>query len=117
MHELKLIQHVLEIIEQEAQKNRLSRINKIVLKIGKLRQYIPDYLKSAFQTLTKETLARSAEIIIEEIAISAKCKKCDAIFAVHEQHYVCPFCQNAFCDIITGNEIILETIEGTQHDY
>jgi hydrogenase nickel incorporation protein HypA/HybF len=116
MHELKIAQDVLNIIEQEAKKNRISRVNKFVLRIGKLRQCFSSFLKYIFQIITKETIAEAAEVIIEEIDITACCKKCHTKFIVHKHNYLCPNCGSGYCEIITGDEIILVTIEGEQDD-
>lgn len=116
MHEFKIAQSVLAIIEQEAKKNRLSRVNRFVLRIGKLRQCFADYLKHIFQIITKETIAEAAEIIIEEIEILACCKNCSTKFTVQNNFYLCPICASGSCNILAGDEIILATIEGEQND-
>lgn len=112
MHEFGIIENIFKTIEKIALENRLQIISKVVLKIGKLRQLIPEFLRFAFQTVAKNTFAENAELIIEEIPITIKCKKCQNITQLEEVFFLCPKCLMNDVEIISGKELILETIEG-----
>lgn len=112
MHELKIIQDVFPIIENVAKKNHLVSINKVFLQVGSLRQVIFEFLQFAFVTVAKDTIAAGAELIIEEIPITARCKSCQKQFNVGENIYICPYCDKVNLEILTGKEIILSGIDG-----
>ncbi|EKE01423.1 MAG: Hydrogenase nickel insertion protein HypA [uncultured bacterium] len=112
MHELKIIQDIFPILENVAKENHLKSINKVFLKVGALRQVVPEFLQFAFATLAKDTLADSAELIIELVPITVACKTCQREFAVEENAYFCPHCESTIIKILTGKEIVLESVEG-----
>lgn len=113
MHELKIIQDIFPIIENVAKENHLKSINKVFLQVGGLRQVVPEFLQFAFVTVAKDTIvAIGAELIIEAIPITARCKHCQKQFTVGENIYVCPHCDSSDLEILTGKEIILESIDG-----
>jgi hydrogenase nickel incorporation protein HypA/HybF len=112
MHELKIIQDVFPIIENVAKKNRLKSVAKVVLQVGALRQVTSEFLQFAFAAVAKDTIAAGAELIIELIPITARCKVCCRQFKVEENIYICPYCYSSDLEISTGKEIILKSIDG-----
>ncbi len=112
MHELKIIQDVFPIIENVAKENHLKSINKVFLQVGGLRQVVPEFLQFAFATVAKDTIAAGAELIIELIPITARCKNCQKQFTVGENIYVCPHCDSSDLEILTGKEIVLAGVDG-----
>jgi len=113
MHELKIIQDVFPIIENVAKENHLKSVTKVVLQVGALRQVIPEFLQFAFATIAKDTVAAGGELIIESIPITARCKTCLKQFTIEENVYICPHCNSSDFEILTGKEIILESVDGT----
>ncbi|MEK6730617.1 MAG: hydrogenase maturation nickel metallochaperone HypA [Pseudomonadota bacterium] len=112
MHELSIIQDILKTIEQTAIKNDLKKINKATLEIGQMRQCIPEFLQFAFETLTKDTIASGAQLIIREIPVKALCLQCKKEFQVIDDSYGCPHCDSIELDILSGKEIVLSSIDG-----
>lgn len=112
MHEFGIIENIFKTIEKIARENQLKIITKITLKIGKMRQLIPEFLRFAFQTLAKNTIANNAELVIAEIPIVIKCNKCKNNSIVEELIFLCPKCMANDVTIISGKELILENIEG-----
>lgn len=112
MHELNIIQNIFPIIENAAQKNHLKVVNKVFLQVGGMRQVVAEFLSFAFATIAKGTIAENAELIVESIPVTAHCKKCQQPFTIGENTYICPHCDSADLEILTGKEIILESVEG-----
>jgi hydrogenase nickel incorporation protein HypA/HybF len=112
MHELNIIQNIFPIIENVAKENHLKRVTKIFLKVGGLRQVVSEFLQFTFATVAKGTIAENAELIIELILVTARCKKCQQQFIVEDNVYICPHCDSVALEILTGKEIILESVEG-----
>ena len=112
MHELKIIQDVFPIIENVAKENHLKSVTKVVLQVGALRQVVLEFLRFAFATVATDTVAAGAELIIESIPITARCKTCHEQFTVGENIYICPHCDHSDLEILTGKEIILESVDG-----
>jgi hydrogenase nickel incorporation protein HypA/HybF len=114
MHELGIIQSIFTTVEQVATENKLKSISKVVLKVGALRQIVPEFLQYAFTSVTEGTIAQAAKLEIEIVPITAKCSNCGAEFGIEEHVYACPKCESAAVKIITGKEIVIENIEGEQ---
>lgn len=112
MHEFSIIENIFKTIDKIASDNQLKVITKVTLKVGKMRQIIPDFLRFAFETIAKNTLAANAELIIEEIPMTVRCHRCDKISLIEELILICPNCVTTNIEIISGKELILETIEG-----
>lgn len=115
MHELKIIQDIFPIIKNVARKNHLKSINKVFLRVGKLRQVVLEFLQFAFATVAQDTIAANAELIVKLIPITATCKTCQQQFAVGENIYICPYCDSVDLEILTGKEIVLESVEGERN--
>ncbi|MCK4797476.1 MAG: hydrogenase maturation nickel metallochaperone HypA [Spirochaetes bacterium] len=114
MHELSIITNIFKKIEEVAENNSLIKINKVKLKIGIMRQVIPEFLRFAFEAVSKDTKAEKAELEIEYIPIKMKCNSCANEFIVENNIYICPLCNNTKLDILSGQEIILQSIDGDQ---
>jgi hydrogenase nickel incorporation protein HypA/HybF len=63
MHELGLIQEVLDIVESES---KGARVKRIVLEVGELTAVFPEALRFAFELAREGTVAESAELEIVE---------------------------------------------------
>lgn len=112
MHEFNIIQNIFAILEQLADENHLRVIKKVTLRIGRLRQIVPETMRFAFKTLSAGTVADSAELIIEEIPIKIFCRSCHKTFLAEDNIYICPHCQETDLEVLTGKEITLASIDG-----
>ena len=82
------------------------------MSIGRLRQVKKEFLKFAFEAVAKDTIAAGAELIISIIPITVVCHDCKKQFTVEENIYICPDCEGASLEILTGKEVVLESIDG-----
>ena len=67
MHEVSLIQSINEAVMAEMPKHNITKIESITLRIGEMRQVIPDTLIFAFEILSKDTPLEGAKLIVENI--------------------------------------------------
>ena len=112
MHELSLIQSLLSQLEITAQQYKLKRITKVVLQLGDLRQCLPELLEFAFTTLTEDTKAAGAQLVIEHLPIQMECLSCQQTFTVKKHVFFCPHCGETQLKLLSGKEFILSSIEG-----
>ena len=112
MHEMSLIQSLLEQLEVIAKQNKLTRITKVVLQLGDFRQCVPEILEFAFTTLTEGTKAEGAKLVLEHLPIKMECLSCGEIFTVERHVYFCPQCQETQLKLLSGKEFILSSIDG-----
>lgn len=113
MHELGLMQQVIHILRESAQKEGIKRISAIKLVVGKMTAAQPDSLRFAFEVLAKsEDWLNNAVLDILEIDLTAQCKDCDEHYAVDGYRFVCPKCGSSANQIEGGRELYVDFYEG-----
>lgn len=113
MHELSIVQNIITIIQSELPKYNFSRVRSISLRIGAMRQIVPDALFFAFTCLSKNTPLEGAEIKIENIPIKGRCRKCRCEFILDSWQQNCASCGENQMDIISGKELEIAEFEGS----
>ena len=114
MHELSIMQNILDITLEYAAKNNARKVTKIYLEIGELSGIVPDWMQSYFDFVSENTIAGKAELCIEWIPALIKCKSCGKEFQVSRDNpqINCSECGvESQVEIITGREYYLKSIE------
>lgn len=115
MHELSIIQSVVDTVRENAIAHGLTRINKVKLVVGKLTMVLPDSLYFAFEAVAVDAMFKDAALEIEEIAPGCLCASCQNRFPVNDDYsFVCPQCGQGQVDIITGRELYIDYFEGDE---
>ncbi|HBP62959.1 MAG TPA: hydrogenase maturation nickel metallochaperone HypA [Desulfosporosinus sp.] len=112
MHEVSIIQNVIEIATQKAFENNFSKINKVSLKIGQLTGVMPESLNFAFDSCIQGTMLEESTLGIEEVDALGKCEACNLQFSISHFNKLCPTCNNFCTSIVRGYELYVDTIEG-----
>jgi hydrogenase nickel incorporation protein HypA/HybF len=113
MHEVSIVEGLIDIIRATAEQHGLTRIDKISLRIGTMRQIVPDALQFAFEIVGKGTVAEGAAIVITEISTRARCRKCGSEFTVEDYCFFCNLCGSGDVEVTEGKELYIDTLEGT----
>lgn len=103
MHEISLLESVLETLETQARQQHFTRVKQITLEIGALSCVSAEALRFGFDAVMKNTLAENAELVITEIAGQGKCRRCGEIVELETLHDPCSFC-GAFGVTVTQGE-------------
>jgi len=112
MHEVSIIQSVIEIVTKQALDNNLTKINNVSLRIGELSGVMPESLEFAFESCIKGTMLEESTLNMEIISALGECKECNLEFPIEHFNKLCPSC-NKFCtNISRGYELYINTIEG-----
>lgn len=117
MHELSLMQGVVDIIKESASQNNIERVNKVKLVVGKFSMALPDSLYFAFEVISGvEPLFQGAVLEIEEKETICQCQQCQQIMQIDDHcHFVCSHCGSNKVDIIQGRELYLDYYEGDEN--
>lgn len=113
MHELSIVQDIIEIIQAELPRHNLTKVESISLRIGEMRQVVPDALYFGFECLSKNTPLEGAEVKIENIPIKGRCKNCYHEFILENWLDSCQNCGQNHVEIISGKELEIVEFEGT----
>lgn len=111
MHELSIVQNILDIAESEARKNNATKIIKIGLKIGEMSGVVIDSINFCFEAIKENTIARDAELLIEHVPLMGRCMECGADFRVKEYRFICEKCNGSKIALISGKELQIEELE------
>ena len=113
MHELSLAQHILQAVLEESQKAGGKHIKEIHARVRDSSHHmegnpLDNALKSCLELITKDTVAAEAEINIELIHPTLRCKECDYTFSFRSGTLFCPRCQSGKLEEIDTKDIELE---------
>lgn len=111
MHEMAIVQSVLDIAFTEAEKHSARKISKIKLRIGELSGVVRDSLEFAFEVLRQGTLAEDAALEIEAVPLRVVCRSCGSAETVTgDLTLICRSCGDALA-IVSGREMKVEYID------
>jgi hydrogenase nickel incorporation protein HypA/HybF len=108
MHELSIAQSVASVALRHANGRRVS---KVELKVGALRQVVPDALTFAWQMVTVETELEGSELAIVEVAAVGECRDCGARTQQAWFPFKCGACGALDVDVVAGEELSVESLE------
>jgi len=115
MHELSIIQSVIDTVSDSARINGIRRVNKVKLVIGKLTMALPDSLQFAFEAFAHDEMFNNAVLEIEERDISCECRRCLNRFQIDDTYcFICPCCGNDQVEITGGRELYIDYFEGDE---
>ena len=111
MHELSVTQQVLNIAVEKAQENGAATIKQIDLVIGDLSSIVDESVQFYFDILSRGTPAEGAKLVFRRVPATVRCRRCTHEFTARGEDWTCPQCREMDCQIVTGNEFYLESIE------
>lgn len=111
MHELSIMDSVLEIATRRAAECEATRIHRIVLRIGDVSGVSLDALMFAFEILTRDTPAEGAELVVDRVRAECRCEQCNALFEPADPLAGCPNCGALGGRLVQGREMELSSME------
>ena len=108
MHELSLSSAIVNTVVKHA---RGRRVTVVELRVGKLRQVIPDTLEFYFEFVARGTVCEGARLEQQVIDARLHCKSCDHEWEIKIPAFRCPACSSSDVEIASGNEFEVEAIE------
>lgn len=112
MHEFAVTKSLVDLCNQEAKKNRIEKIHKIYLRVGRFTGFSPDSIQFYFEHLKAKTRCSSATIVFEEVPMKIICNDCQECSEIDEPVLLCPNCGSDNIDLISGREFSVASIEG-----
>ena len=79
MHELSIVQNIIEIVIKEKQNNSAEKVLKISLKIGDFSNIVPETLRFCFDILKNENNLSQTTLEIENVPLRVRCLACGRI--------------------------------------
>lgn len=116
MHEMSLAVSLLERVLDEARRAGLVKVTRVDIEIGELQGVEPDLLQEAFRAASEDGPAAGAELKAELVRARARCHACGCEFSPSFTYYVCPQCQQADAEILSGRDLLLKSLSGETPD-
>src|SRR5215212_11828015 len=108
MHELSIASAIVAIATDHARGRRVTRVE---VKIGALRQVVPDALAFAFQLTTEGTELDGAELSIEHIPARVTCSTCGIESETTTFPFGCARCGSVDVEVTAGDELQVDALE------
>jgi hydrogenase nickel incorporation protein HypA/HybF len=108
MHELSIAQAIVGVAERHAAGRRVEAVE---VRVGALRQVVPDALSFAFELVAEGTPVEGAELRIVEVPARVACRQCGAESRVDEFPFGCARCGGLDVDVVGGEELHVESLE------
>jgi hydrogenase nickel incorporation protein HypA/HybF len=111
MHEMAIVQSVIDIVLQEMDRHGVEKLKTIHLAIGRMSAIVPEQMKMCFDILTTDHKLAGANLNIREVPLTYRCRDCDQEFTSEGITFNCPYCEGRDPEIIFGRELKIESIE------
>jgi len=111
MHELGLMQNIVDTVQDYARKNNVRKVVKVMLEVGQVSGVVPESLEFCFEVCTKQTMLEGARLEIERIAAVGTCKTCGEGFDLLTHSFSCPKCGGIDWEMVSGRELIIKGLE------
>ena len=108
MHELSLSSAIVNTAVKHAGGQRVTVVS---LRVGRLRQVVPDTLEFYFDFVARDTLCEGARLEQEVVDVHLRCNPCATEWAIEIPAFRCPTCGGSDVEIASGNEFEVEFIE------
>ena len=111
MHEMSLMESVLDIIEDSAASEGFSRVRRVRLEIGALSGVEPHALSFCFDAVMRNTLADGAGLEIVLTPGTAWCAACGKTVGISERIDPCPECGRFGLEVTGGTAMRVGTLD------
>ena len=112
MHELGIVFHMRDLLEEVAAEQGLTRVSKVVVDLGEVSGVMTDLFVDAWEWASdKSDLLRGAELEVHQIDAVTVCNDCGKTYATVPQGRTCPHCGSLHTELLRGRELEIREIE------
>jgi hydrogenase nickel incorporation protein HypA/HybF len=108
VHELSVSTAVVDTVVRHAAGRRVLTVR---VRLGRLRQVVPDSLAFYFNLVSRETVCEGAVLEQEVVAARLACAPCAHEWEIEVPAFRCPRCGGAEVAVLSGEELEVESIE------
>lgn len=108
MHELSICEAIVSTAAKHAEGRSVS---KVTVKVGHLRQVVPDALQFSWEVVRGTTVLKDAALIIEHTPAVVVCRECGARTTLDLPILACSQCGGFDVELLSGEELLLVSID------
>ena len=108
MHELSIAEAIVGIADRHAVGRPVARVE---VKVGHLRQVVPSALEFAFELVAQGTAVEGADLVIESVPATGRCRGCGAQSTLGGFPLRCSACGGLDLELLSGEELLVDALE------
>ena len=110
MHEATIVMSILGIARNAMADHLNARVSRIEVSVGKLRAIEPSLLETCFAELSGGSVCQGAELVVNTIPITARCRDCGRTSLIDRFRFRCCACHGNGLDVVTGRELRVDRL-------
>ena len=111
MHELSLVQALVEQVEQIRTREKAETVSSITVNIGALSGVDRDAFEFAFPLVVEGTAAAGAVLMIAETPAEVTCEQCGERSQPDLDDFHCAKCESRRVRITAGRDFLIQSVE------
>ena len=108
MHELALS---IAVVETAVKHSAGRAVSVVALRVGGLRQVVPESLDFYFRVAARDTVCAEARLEQDLVPARLRCNRCSRQWELKAPTFRCPACASVDVEVISGQEFEVEWIE------
>ena len=111
MHEMAIVQSILNIAVKAGTDAGAARIKTIRIKMGEYSDVVPVILNEYFAVASTGTIAQGARLELNRVPVTMRCRDCGWQGHVDKLHIRCGDCGGTSLTMLSGREFYVESLE------
>ena len=112
MHELGIVFHIIDSIEEVGRQNKLRRVSTVTLELGEVSGVVHTYLEDCWHwAAARSQLLNGSRLAIEALPAVTLCEDCGEIYPTVPHGKICPDCGSQQTHLLQGSEMLIKEIE------
>jgi hydrogenase nickel incorporation protein HypA/HybF len=117
MHELSIVESVVDAVTEAAAAYPGSRVKSVKLRVGVLAAVVEDSLQFCWGLATDGTVLAGAALVVNSVPVVVHCAACSRDAEIEGvQSFRCPDCGEPAAELRRGRELEIDSIEIEEPD-
>ena len=104
MHEMAIVQSIMDIVEEQARIHKAKKVVSISLEFGMLTAVVPQAVTFAFEVLSMGGIAEGARVDVAIVPLTVFCSQCSREYVLENYQPLCPVCSSPSLQIVAGKD-------------
>jgi hydrogenase nickel incorporation protein HypA/HybF len=111
VHELGIVFHIIQSVEDVCKENKLSSVASVTLEVGEVSAIVDTYLVDCWKWAVEKTeVMKGAELKTETTPAVTMCDGCGKTYGTVEHGRTCPFCSSEDTHLLSGSDVVIKEI-------